>query len=399
MTERLATVERVRAVQRDWIAKTRESVAAGGPFAICNGDEAEEIFLTMGIPVLAINYWNFLILTKGDAPHFSEVLNARGYPGRHFYGLGLASSIAPEKAPWGGLPQPTIIVGSTRSEMELRVTELWARETGAHFFPMEFSFPSEYFEPLPDDWWNWTRDRWPELVHPARLDYRVDQERELIAFVEKATGRRFDMDELAANLVRVDEQIDHWIAAREIIAKCPVCPVTIRDQLSMYQVMWHRGTPLGVDLLKGYRHELEARASAGIAGYANERIRIHFAGETPPWGAWAEEQFGVVTVSNFYSGVPDLYPRTIYDNDPLRALAGRHLFLFAMDVNFMVQQARDHCCDAVVCIEPFLDDYPPEASRERQRVEAAGMRYLALPHNRDGEDIRARLTGFFSDFS
>ena len=58
--DRLDAVNRVRAHQRAWIEETRASVEAGGPFAICNGDEAEEIFLALGIPVLAINYWNFL---------------------------------------------------------------------------------------------------------------------------------------------------------------------------------------------------------------------------------------------------------------------------------------------------------------------------------------------------
>lgn len=396
MTARLDTVERVRAVQRQWIADTRASVAAGGPFAICNGDEAEEIFLTMGIPVLAVNYWNFLIMAKGDAPHFSAVMNDRGYPGAHFYALGLASSIAPEKAPWGGLPRPTIICGSTRSEAELRVTELWARETGAHFFPMEFSFPSEAFEPLPHDWWNRTRDHWPELVYAPRLDYRVEQERALISVVETVTGRAFDMAELSTTMARIDEQMAHWAIARRLIAATRPCPVSIRDQMSMYQAMWHRGTPLGVDLARSYAQEIQARATAGVAGYARERHRIHFAGETPSWGDWAAEELGVVTVSNFYSGVPELYPRKIFNNDPLRTLAGRHLFLFAMDVNFIVHQAREHQCDAVICIEPFIDDYPPEDSRERKCVEAAGMRYLALPHGRDEPEIRARLQAFFS---
>ena len=48
----------------------------------------------------------------------------------------------PTQAPWGGLPKPTLICGSLRYEMELRVTELWAREFDCPTIPMDFAFPT-----------------------------------------------------------------------------------------------------------------------------------------------------------------------------------------------------------------------------------------------------------------
>lgn len=393
VTNRLEAVNRVRAHQRAWIDQTRQSVSAGGPFAICNGDEAEELFLAMGVPVLAINYWNFLIAAQQTAPHFTEVLNARGYPGRHFFALGFASSIAPERAPWGGLPKPNIICGSSRSEAERRVTELWARETGAHWFPLDFSFPSEHLRPVPTDWWNYTRDRWDELVDPDRLDQRVEQERALISFLEQVTGRSFSLAELSRSMALCNQQMDHWIAARRGIAARP-CPVHVRDQMSMYQAMWHRGSAMGVGLVEDYRGEIEQRVQAGVAGYRNEQIRIYYSGDVPPWSQFAEDELGMVTVANFYSAVPDLYARTVKDEDPLRALAGRHLFLFAFTPERIAYVAREFDCDAVVVVEPYMDRYPPELSRERQAAEAAGLPYLALPREADDEDIRRRLTAF-----
>lgn len=392
---RLDAVNRVRAVQREWIAATRESVAAGGPFAICNGDEAEEIFLAMGIPVLAINYWNFLILAQGNGQHFTGILHQRGYPGRHMFALGLASSLEPGKAPWGGLPKPSIICGSPRSESEMRVTELWARATGAHHFPMEFSFPAEHRDPVPADWWNWTADRWEELIDTPRLDFRVEQERQLIAFLETVTGRSFDVTDLGRAMMLVNEQMRLWAEARRLIAATTPCPVTIRDQMSMYQAMWHRGTETGVALLGDYVAEMRYRVAAGVGGYGRERIRIHFSGDVPKWQAWAEETYGAVTVSNFYSGVPDLYARRIYKGDPLRVLAGRHLFLFALGSEFMAHQAREHRCDVVVAIEPNRHAYAPAPSTDQQIVEAAGLRYVALETNDDTPQIRAELAAVF----
>jgi hypothetical protein len=56
MTERLESVNAIRAHQRTWLAEARERAAAGEPFVICTSDEVEEILAAFGIPVLVINY-------------------------------------------------------------------------------------------------------------------------------------------------------------------------------------------------------------------------------------------------------------------------------------------------------------------------------------------------------
>src|SRR5438067_97592 len=114
MTERLESVNAVRAHQRAWLAETRAQSEAGKPFVIATSDEVEEIMAAFGIPVLVINYWNFLITAQRKTGHFARVLEKRGYPGPHFFGLGYASTLEPEEAPWGGLPKPALIVGATR---------------------------------------------------------------------------------------------------------------------------------------------------------------------------------------------------------------------------------------------------------------------------------------------
>ena len=377
---RLHAVNRVRACQRDWIETTRKRVAAGEPFALCNGDEAEEIFLALDIPVLAINYWNFLIAAKGEARHFTEVLNKRGYAGQQFFALGYASSLEPERAPWGGLPTPSIICGSGRSESELRVCELWARETGATLFPMSFSFPGEALQSPPSDWWTYTRDRWPELVDPRRLAYRIEEERRLISLMEATTGRAFDVSALHRSMELVNDQMAAWAQAGTLIAEARPCPVHVRDQMSMYQAMWRRGTPLGVELVEAYRDEVRARVQAGVGGHLCHRFAHQFR--------------GAVVVANSYSGVPDLYARTIFDGDPLAALAGRHLFLFGFNPEWMAHIATHFRCDAAVVVEPHMALYPPEASAERRALEAVGVPYLALPRDTDDEDIRRRLAEF-----
>jgi hypothetical protein len=391
---RLEAVNRVRAHQRAWIAETRARVDAGEPFAICNGDEFEEIFIAMGIPVLAINYWNFLIAAQGKTGHYTQVLHDHGYAGAHFFGLALASTLAPAEAPWGGLPKPALICGSIRSEMELRVCELWAKAFDCPCWPLDFSFPSPSATPTPTDWWNYTRDRWRELVDPDRLAFRVEQEKSLLAYVENLTGRTFSLAEMTTSMELLNEQMALWAEAKQLIGQTKPCPVHVRDQMSMYQAMWHRGTPTGVELIRAYRDEIADRVKRGIGAYRNEKFRLYYHVQVPPWHEHIEEKYGAVAVANYYSGVPDLYARTIYDNDPLAALAGRHLFLFGFNAERIVKEATEHRCDAVVAMEAFDAGYP---SRERQVCEAAGLPYCAVPRDADDEEVRAIVGRFIEE--
>jgi hypothetical protein len=389
--KRLKVVDRVRKIQRDWLASTRERVKAGEPFAICNGDEAEEIFIAMDIPVLAVNYWNALILAKDLEAHYSKILNDCGYPGLHRFALGLASTLEPERAPWGGLPRPTIIVGSTRNDPETRVTELWAREFGCHYFLMDFPYPQPPIGDVPEDYWNYTCDRWDQLVDPHRLDFRTEQEKQLVSFVEQVTGRTFSIARLMRSMELINEQMDYWAKAQRLIAEAPRCPVHVRDQMSMYQAMWHRGTELGRDLIKEYYEETKARVDSGFHVYDNERYRLYYNEQNPPWAEFAEQKYGAVTVCCSYAGIPDCYARKIFNDDPMRALAARHLFLTGRGPKRAKYQAVAHRCDAVIA---NYSDSNILLRPDQAEIEAAGLPCLVLPRLGDNEINRGMISEF-----
>lgn len=391
MGERMRAVDAVRALQRQWAADVRESVAAGGPFGICNGDEFEEIFIAMDIPVLAINYWNYLMLAQGKRDRMTALLHKAGYPGEHFFGFALAASLSPADAPWGRLPNPTLICGSTRNEMETRVCELWAEKLGCPAVTMDFSFPSPHFRPLPRDWWARMADDWEAMADADRLDYRVALERETIVKVEAMTGRRFSTERLAGNMARINAQMTLWREAQDLIATAERCPVHIRDQISMYQAMWHRGTQRGIDLIRDYRDEIAQRIEAGVAAYPNERFRLYYSVQVPPWHDAIADRYGAVTVACSYSNIPDLYYRSFDPADPLRALAARHMFLFDWGPHRIIDVARRHRCDAVIVVEQAMANGP---SRQQEVVEAAGIPYLAIPRTSDDQDIRDRICDF-----
>jgi hypothetical protein len=395
MTERLESVNAIRTYQRAWLAGARERAAAGEPFVISTSDEVEEILAAFGIPVLVINYWNFLITAQRKAGHFSQVLESRGYVGPHFFALGLASTLEPEEAPWGGLPKPALIVGATRHETELKITERWAHELGCPCFPLDFNFASPYRRLPGDDWWATIRENWENLVDPARLELRIEQNKALISFIEQLTGKSFSWQALRQVMERVNAQMDVMSEARDLIASARPCPVTLRDQVSAYQSNWHRGTLAGLELARGYRDEVRQRAADGVAAYDNERIRLLYWSmqQEPDFHAYLEERYGAVFVGAPYGAMPQTYARTVYDDDPLRALSARHIFLFDMtSTSWMVNEAQRYGVDAVIAVE----DPSPYPSRFRQACESAGLRYLAVPRVSDDDEVHELLDGFFS---
>lgn len=396
MTERLESVNTIRAHQRTWLAETRERAESGSPFVICTSDEFEEILHAFGIPVLVINYWNFLITAQRKVRHFSHVLERRGYVGPHFFGLGLASILEPTEAPWGGLPKPALVIGATRHETELKITEMWARQLGCPYVPLDFNFASPYRRLPPDDWWTKIRDHWEDLVDPARLELRVAQNEALISYVEVLTGMPFSWQKLRQVMERVNLQMDVMTEARDLIAAARPCPVTLRDQVSAYQTNWHRGTPAGLALATAYRDEVRQRVRDGVAAYQNERTRMLYwsMAQEPEFHAYLEELYGAVFVAAPYGAMPQTYARTVSGYDPLRALSARHIFLFDMaSTSWMLNEARLFGVDVVVGVEQSS----PYPSRFRQACEAAGFRYLSVPRVTDDPEVRSILDRFFTE--
>jgi benzoyl-CoA reductase subunit B len=393
---RLQVVARVREFQRAWLERTRERAIDGEAFGICNADEFEELLNTMGIPVLVINPWNFMIIAQGKAAHFSHVLERRGYTGPHFFALGLASTMEPAQAPRGGLPKPAFVLGTTRSEAELRITELWAREFGVPCIPLEFNLGTPSKAPPEPGWWRLTRDRWPELTDPPRLELRLAQVQAALATIESMTGQTLSVSRLGHAMDLVNQQVDLVAEVRDLIAAAPRCPVSVRDQLSLYQPMWHRGTPVATEFYTAYRDEVADRVANGIQAYPREDYRLFYASmlEDPAFHGFLQTEFGAALVGTPYLPAALTYARTVYDDDPLRALVARQLFLFANTPDWLVNEAEFLRCDGVVGVEP-PSEYPSALARA---CEGAGLPYVSVSGAADTGETRDRFRSYFRRF-
>jgi hypothetical protein len=392
-SKQMETSNMVRAYQREWLKNTRERVDQGEPFVICHGADFEENLNIMDIPVMVINYWHALIGVKQMVNYYLKILAEHGYP-QWTFGVGLASTIdrKPDIAPWGGLPKPTVIIAGTRKDNELRVLELWAQEFGCPLWPLEFGFLHGIIKSPGPRWWERMRNHWDEFIDPEKLDFRVEEEKRLIRYLEVSTGKKFSMGKLYHAMELVNEQMDYWKKARDLIAETIPCPVGLRDQLAIYQTEWHRGTTKGRDLVKAYYEEVKERVDKGIAAIPNEKLRLMWLAGTPPaWARWAEETYGAVCVAAEFSAIPiDSYPRTILNNDPMRTLAGRHMLLFWRTHDWLPKEAKLHHCDGVIAPGPR-----PQVAV--QAFEEVGMPLLQLPpvsNYRDDAEIRSLVSKF-----
>jgi hypothetical protein len=165
--------------------------------------------------------------------------------------------------------------------------------------------------------------------------------------------------------------------------------------MAAYQIVWQRGTETNLALTRAYREEVEALAADGVGAYPEEKFRLYLAtsGNDPLFHAYLREKHGGAIVSNRYSCIAPMYARTIVNDDPLRALATRQLFLFDKEPLWEINEAKRWGCVGVISMEH--DRARP--SYYKQACEAAGLAHLGLPADVDNEDTRRRIDAFVKD--
>jgi hypothetical protein len=197
------------------------------------------------------------------------------------------------------------------------------------------------------------------------------------------------MGKLMQGLQLINEQMEYWGKARDLIAETVPCPVGVRDQSAMYQAMWHRGSSVGRDLVKAYYEEVRERVEKGIAANPNEKLRLSWSGDHAPiFASYLEEKYGAVIVAWAYSSFPDRYYRTFINKDPMKCLAARHMVLMLQTDN-VIKDVISHKC--VGAIEVSRDASP---SSRKQLYEEAGIPLCELPRESDDTEVRSILDDF-----
>ena len=383
----LACTEAATAYQKAFGAEMRErGVERGEPFAVAQADTPHEIFHAMDIPLVTNQWWSAYISAKRLSTRYVGTLDALGFPPNRcsYCSLGLACTLAndPASAPWGGLPRPTVLVARLTCDCVQQVFSQWARALGTEFFAME----APAWEHKEADWFLRSSEHWDEVYGAERIALMVEEMQELIALLERRTGRRFDADHFATLMERINEQEGYLAETAELIATARPCPVSIADQMPNTMIpQWHRGSDWAVAHARRFRDEVAERVQRGVGVATNERLRLMWIGA----GLWhdmrfyqsLEERLGAVFVWSMY--LPFAGPQYIraLKGRPLEALASRIcsmnevLHLPPWMNGWMAHEARRFGIDAAVML------VPPESrlSQSGTKLTALALRAAGVP--------------------
>jgi benzoyl-CoA reductase/2-hydroxyglutaryl-CoA dehydratase subunit BcrC/BadD/HgdB len=334
--------------QKDWFKSTQVRLAAGEPFCLANADAPHEIFLAMDdIPVVMTQWWSAIISAKQMSSYYFDQMNEKGYQRSlcRYCSLPLACAMDhnPERAPWGGLPNPTVLLAQLSCDIQVKIFERMAREYNCKFFPMEYPAPA----PSYPRWWETLETRWEEITGTKALDLRVEELKALIRYLEIATGRVFNYKKFVEIMELENEQEEYLKKIRNLLSVTRPSPVGLPDQLAAtMNLQWHRGTQWGVDHAKMFYEEVKEKIDKGEAVCKDEKIRLMWIGR----GLWHntafyryfEEKYGAVFTNSMYLSIAaDGYIRDYGDN-PLRALASRHLYMgyWLRDPEWQLNEAK-----------------------------------------------------------
>jgi benzoyl-CoA reductase/2-hydroxyglutaryl-CoA dehydratase subunit BcrC/BadD/HgdB len=401
------------AYQKEWFKKVREKVSEGESFAIGQADTPHEIFLAMDIPLVIVQWWSAIIAAKRLSPYYFDLMNERGYQRNlcRYCCLPLACTMDhnPERAPWGGLPKPTVLVADLTCDALSKIFELWAREYDCYFFPFEHTASVTSYHL----WWERVRHYWPEIIEPHRLDLRVEELKALIRFLELTTRKVFSHAKFMEVMELINEQEEYFRKTRDLIAKTVPCPVSVPDQIASTMIpQWHRGTTWGLNQAKMFYEDVKGRVDRGEAACQNEKLRLMWIGA----GLWHntafyqhfEDKYGAVFVCSIYLSIAaDGYARDVLD-DPLRALASRHvvgpvLYGSIRDPDWLLKEAKLHRVDGAIMIVNTSCMRDVGRAFTRVTFEDAGIPLLTIyadvvdAREWDDEKVKSEVSSFIEE--
>ena len=217
-----------------------------------------EITLAMGlIPQYPENY-GALCGARRVGVELCQRAEAEGYPpDLCSYARGhLGSILAPDKAPLGGLARPDLLVAS--NNICGTIVKWWehlAHRLRVPLFVLDTPFADG--------------DRPEHLLRYARR-----QVEELIAFLERHTGRRLDERRLRRVAARSAAAVHLWNECLDLCTARPAPLSSIDRFLAMAPVVALRGTRLAVCFYQALKREVVERVERGLGAIREERRRL-----------------------------------------------------------------------------------------------------------------------------
>jgi len=291
---------------------------------------ANAILNAMDIKTVFPENYSSLCAAQGKATPFMERAEAEGFPS-HLCGYARASVgysarmtdvdlEVPPEAPGGGMPKPTLLVGSGQT-CDARFK--WFQSLGRFFDAPVWTLES----PSPD-----LRGQLVDGAYERECQFLISELKAFVAFLEDLLGKKMDYDKLEFTGGGTNEINTLRWEINELRKSHPG-PMHTRDFWSCMTAALFRGAADPEVIVEGHRRmydEVKERVDNGIAGINRpEKYRISFEG-LPPWHSLgfldelAERGWNFVIESAYRPGRPvevDLSPYS----DPIERYVRRRL--------------------------------------------------------------------------
>jgi benzoyl-CoA reductase/2-hydroxyglutaryl-CoA dehydratase subunit BcrC/BadD/HgdB len=255
---KLESIKRLKQLMMRYYAFTKVAPRLGWRSAWLTSGAPVEVPLSMGIvPQYPENY-GALCGARRAGVLLCERAERAGYsPDLCSYArTSLGSLEAPDLAPLRGLARPDVLIAS--NNICGTVTKWWehlAHKLGVPLFLLDTPYCDG---PRPDH----------------LLRYATSQVGELIAFLERHTGRRFKEGRFREVALRASETVDLWNECMDLCTARPT-PLSSPDRfLCMAPVVTLRGTRWAHAFYRALKREVVARVERGEGAVVGERRRL-----------------------------------------------------------------------------------------------------------------------------
>ena len=281
---RLKTMYPLRANIDQAYERSVEATKAGKPTAwsMVNWWEADPILKAMDIEIVYPENFGAVCAATGVAQKYLDRSDAEGFP-THMCGyarncIGYTAEMTelghiPSDAPMGGMPKPILLLASgALCDARIKWFQSLGRYLDAPVWSVELPHPGVEESQMPG-------------AREKSIQFMVKELRELVAFLERLTGRKMDwakLEEITDDLIEINRI---WHEINEF-RKVRPCPMHSRDFWScMNASLYPAGdTKLSLKLYRDMYDEVKDRAANKIGAVENEKYRMVF-GELPPWHA------------------------------------------------------------------------------------------------------------------
>jgi benzoyl-CoA reductase/2-hydroxyglutaryl-CoA dehydratase subunit BcrC/BadD/HgdB len=309
--KRLKTAEKLGELMKDYYTESAMIKSQKKPVAWLTSVAPVEICYAMDVfPVYPENYATICAARKLSA-EFCEAAEAKGYStDLCSYALNNFGSIYLNKGPFmgQGLPEPDLLIATEHACLSMAK---WWEALSRHFDVPLYVVDSSL--PVGED------------VASYQIKYFADQLEELVEFIEKHTGNKFDMKRFKEVLRYSDQASSLFLEIAEFRKTVPSPVSPIEMFTNMFPLVTLAGKKEAVEFYKELRDEIKDLVDRGVPAVPNEKYRLIW-DLFPVWYnlklfPYMEEKGGVV-VADVYATA---FGGSIDISRPFEGLAERYV--------------------------------------------------------------------------